>query len=149
MTPHKQLTRYLPNHTLKWPVSSRFFDYIDMRQVPKQHRDDSYREKVAKQYTWSKVKECHLKAPRPQYAPRGEVRPDVFKPFRPDMWYAWKCDQLDKKEFNFKIRCRPENPRRQDWISCLSHPVKPQINVTGWRKRLEASFDFAFFILDG
>ena len=143
--PNKKLSNQLTNHHITWKlptetVSGEFGDYLTIRRSPPTLRDDKYREMADKQHVYPQTRERHLHTKRSVYSPPGLPRPDVALPFRPDLWYDWSCQKNDGKlkndKFNFSIRCRPTSPRKQNWLSGLSIPVSPRINVTGWRKRV-------------
>ena len=126
-----------------------FSDYLKIRNSNPVLRDEKYREMANGQFAYPQTRERHLHTQRPVYSPRGSTRPDSVRPFRPDLWYEWKVQKKDGKfsdngKFNFQMKCRPAGPRKQNWLSGLSHPIKPKIEVTGWRKRVNESSEVGF-----
>ena len=142
-TQNKDLSRRLTDHDRsKWSISGEMSAHVKLRNQPENLRDESYRKEVDKHFGHATFKERHLGARRPVYYPRGVPRPDVVRPFRPYLWYDWKCQKADKGTFKVQIRTRTNNPRKIVSIASLSQSVKPQIEVTGWRKRVDAEVGF-------
>ena len=149
-TSSKNLRHRLTRHSYRdWPVSSELKDYLDMKRVPKDLRDDSYAERADKMMAHNTIREHQLWAKRPIFQPRGSAPKAISRPFRPDLWYEWKCQKIDGKleneKFKFKIRSPSSSPKKQGWLHHLSTPVKPKIEVTGWRKRI-AEVGFQKFV---
>ena len=136
-TPNKNLTKHLKHHHTEWLASGEYRDYLDIRNAPQNLRDDLYREKVREQSNSTTVLERHLHTPRPTLNLRGRPSENVSRPFRPYLWYDWRCKKYDDKPFNVAIDSRSGNPRKKMWVGCLSTPVKPKIEVTGWRRRID------------
>ena len=144
-TPKKNLRNTLLRHPLEWTPSRPLDDALELKQISNPVlRDGETLDKLTDINRTRTIRgdslNVRFERNRSRWSPRIFKNQAVY----PELWYARHCAEADKKSFKVKFNSRHPNPQLRMKSAFISRSIRPQLSVTGWRRKSQEWVYFQF-----
>lgn len=140
VTPSKNLRSTLRRHHPNWDqIHDQLSTANSIDLYDPYHRDEKYFDEFDKLLVHQKIDEPKMTVKSEKRCRRGEIQEFTDRPVYGNLVYERYVQSKSKKKKGFSVRVnhRASNPRVNMKIAGISRGIRPQIEVTGWRRKVK------------